>query len=83
MCISFNYEKEPKKLRIGFLSADFGNHPGGFFTLSTLRELRKKNFELVSYATSDRNDEFSYHFRPLFLKWNLVEKKKDEEKRKK
>jgi len=76
---NYNYEKEPKKLRIGFLSADFGNHPGGFFTLSTLRELRKKNFELISYATTDRRDEFSHHFKPLFSKWNLVEKKKDEE----
>mgnify|MGYP003311228065 CR=1 FL=1 len=32
------------KLKIGFISADFGNHPGGYFTLSTLRELRKKAF---------------------------------------
>ena len=73
------YEKEPTKLRLGFVSADFGNHPGGFFTLSTLRELRKKNFELIAYATTDRKDEFSPHFRPLFLKWHSIEKKKDEE----
>ena len=61
------------------MSADFGNHPGGFFTLSTLRELRRKNFELIAYATIERKDEFSPHFRPLFSKWNLIEKKKDEE----
>ena len=36
------YEKKPTKLRLGLISADFGNHPGGFHTLSTLRELRKK-----------------------------------------
>ena len=57
------------------MSADFGNHPGGFFTLSTLRELRRKNFELIAYATIERKDEFSPHFRPLFAKWNLIEKK--------
>tara|TARA_Y100000590_G_scaffold446553_1_gene580447 strand:- start:1890 stop:3845 length:1956 start_codon:yes stop_codon:yes gene_type:complete len=73
------YQKNPKELKLGFVSADFGNHPGGFFTLSTLRELKNKNFELIAYATTDRKDEFSHHFKTLFSKWNLVEKKKDEE----
>ena len=72
------YEKNPKKLRLGFVSADFGNHPGGFFTLSTFKELRKKNFELIAYPTVERNDEFSPNFRPLFHEWNLIEKKNDE-----
>jgi len=76
--LKYNFEKNPKKLRLGLVSADFGNHPGGFFTLSTLRELRKKNFELIAYATTDRKDEFSHHFKPLFMKWNSVEKEKDE-----
>ena len=75
----YQYEKEPKKLRVGLVSADFGNHPGGFFTLSTLRELSKKNFEFVAYATTNRNDDLSHFFKPLFLKWNMVEKKTDEE----
>ena len=74
----YQYEKNPKKLRLGLVSADFGNHPGGYFTLSTLRELIKKNFELVAYATTNRNDEFSEHFKPLFLKWNKVRDMKDE-----
>jgi protein O-GlcNAc transferase len=76
---NYQYEKNPKKLKLGLVSADFGNHPGGFFTLGTLRELKKKNFELVAYATSNRNDELSHHFKSLFLKWNLVEKIGDEE----
>ena len=61
------------------MSADFGDHPGGFHTLSTLRELRKKSFELISYSCFDRRDEFTHHFRPLFSKWYSVEKKEDEE----
>ena len=79
LSFDYNYENNPKKLKIGFVSADFGNHPGGYFTLSTLRELRKRNFELIAYPTIERNDEFSYHFGPLFSKWHLIEKKKDEE----
>ena len=52
------------------MSADFGNHPGGFFTLNLLRELKKKNFELIAYPTIERKDEFSHHFKPLFSKWS-------------
>ena len=79
--ISFKYEyqKNPTKLRIGLVSSDFGNHPGGYFTLSTLKELRKKNFDLISYAVVDRNDDISDYFKPLFTKWNSVKKKSDEE----
>ena len=73
------YQKNPTKLRIGLMSSDFGNHPGGYFTLSTLKELRKKNFDLISYAVADRNDDISDHFKPLFIKWNSVKKKSDEE----
>ena len=77
--LDYKYDKKPKKLKVGFMTADFGNHPGGFFTLNFLRELRKKNCELIAYPTIERNDEISHHFRPLFTKWNLIEKKNDEE----
>jgi len=75
----YQYNKKPEKLKIGLVSADFGNHPGGYFTLSTLKELKNKKFELIAYVTTNRKDEFSHHFPPLFAKWNIIEKKKDEE----
>lgn len=75
----YQYEKKPTKLKVGFVTSDFGNHPGGYFTLSTLRELKNKNFELIAYSNFDRKDEFSHHFEPLFLKWNSIENKNDEE----
>ena len=75
----YQYEKNPKKIKLGFVSADFGNHPGGYFTLSTLRELKNKNFDLIAYVTNERNDAISHHFKPLFLKWNLISRKNDEE----
>ena len=76
---TYKYEANPKKLRVGFVSADFGNHPGGYFTLGLLRELRKKNFELVAYPTIERKDELSHHFKPLFSKWSPIKKKDDED----
>jgi protein O-GlcNAc transferase len=77
--LNYQYLKKPKKLRIGFVSSDFGNHPGGLFTLSTLKELKKRNFELICYSTKDRKDDFARSFRSVFLKWNSVEDKSDEE----
>ena len=79
LSIKYKYEKNPKKIKLGFVSADFGNHPGGYFTLSTLRELKKKNFELIAYSNLDRRDEFVHHFKPLFSKWHSISKKEDEE----
>jgi len=77
--LNYNYDKNPKKLKIGCVSADFGEHPGGYFTFSTLRDLSKKNFELVAYSTYDRKDEFSNNFKSLFSKWNSIQDKSDKE----
>jgi predicted O-linked N-acetylglucosamine transferase (SPINDLY family) len=77
--LKLKFDHKPAKLKIGLVSSDFGNHPGGYFTLSTLRELKKKNFDLIAYSAYDRKDDFSPHFRPLFLKWHSIEKMKDDE----
>tara|TARA_B100001123_G_C15315282_1_gene1025916 strand:+ start:1136 stop:3124 length:1989 start_codon:yes stop_codon:yes gene_type:complete len=76
---SYNFQKKPSKLKLGFVTSDFGNHPGGYFTLSTLRELQKKNFELIAYSNYDRVDEYAHHFKPLFKKWHSIKRKKDKE----
>ena len=78
LSFQYKYEKNPNKLKIGFITADFGNHPGGYFTLSTLRELKKKNVDLIAYSTTNRPEKYSTYFKPLFSKWHNVEKKEDE-----
>lgn len=75
--INYKYEINPKKLKVGFVSADFGDHPGGYFTLNFLKELKKKNFDLIAYPTADRNDEFSNYFKNIFSKWDLIKNKTD------
>ena len=42
--LNYNFNKNPKKLRLGFVSGDFGNHPGGYFMLNTLKSLKNKKF---------------------------------------
>ena len=75
--INYKYEINPKKLKVGFVSADFGDHPGGYFTLNFLKELKKKNCDLIAYPTVDRNDEFSNYFKNIFSKWVLIKNKTD------
>ena len=79
LSFKYKYNKKPNKLKVGLVSADFGNHPGGYFTLSALRELRQKDFNFIAYSTKDRADTLSPSFRSLFLKWNSIENKSDEE----
>ncbi len=74
---NFKFEKKPKKLRLGFISADFGNHPGGFFTLGTLNELKKKEFELFAYSNNDRKDDLSKKFRSIFSNWRSIAEQDD------
>jgi predicted O-linked N-acetylglucosamine transferase (SPINDLY family) len=73
----YKFDKKPKKLKLGLISSDFGNHPGGYFSLSTIRELKKKNFDLIAYSNLDRNDDLSSNFRQLFSKWHSIENRKD------
>jgi protein O-GlcNAc transferase len=79
LSFSYQFDKKPKTLKLGLISSDFGNHPGGYFSLSTLRELKKKNFELIAYSNFDRNDDLSLDFRKLFSKWHSIKNKKDDE----
>ena len=56
---AYTYQKNPTKLKIGLVSSDFGNHPGGYFCLSTLRELSQKDLELIAYSNFDRSDQLA------------------------
>ena len=76
--INYNYEQNPIRLRVGCVSSDFGNHPGGYFTLSTLNKL-SKDFELIAYSNFDRKDETSEKFKKIFSEWNIIDKMSDEE----
>ncbi len=77
--INYKFKDRPEKIKLGFVSSDFGMHPGGFFTLNLLEELSKKNYELFAYVPLERKDDLSVKFKKLFVKWNLIENKKDED----
>jgi predicted O-linked N-acetylglucosamine transferase (SPINDLY family) len=50
---------EPRKLRIGFVSGDFKNHPVTFFLLPLLGALDPARFECFAYSTVAYEDDYT------------------------
>jgi protein O-GlcNAc transferase len=65
----FNCSHKPEKLRIGFVSGDFSEHPVGYFLENVLSELSKKNLDLIAYTTTPKFDELSARIQPCFSEW--------------
>lgn len=51
--------KLKKKLKIGFVSADFRSHPVGYFILDILKILKKNDLELFGYYNSEHEDDYT------------------------
>ena len=79
LCISYQYNKDPKKLKIGFVSGDFKQHPVGFFLLDMLKHLKNKNLELVAYSNFFKKDNLSVELKSHFTNWREIENKNDVE----
>lgn len=60
------------KLRIGFVSGDFRNHPVGYFIEGLLKEIDRQAFELIAYPTTPKTDANTQNLRPLFDEWHPI-----------
>lgn len=58
------------RLRVGFVSGDFRNHPVGYFLEGLLSRLDASAFELVAYPSSAGSDELTARIRPHFSGWH-------------
>ena len=61
-----------KKLRLGFFSADFRNHPVGYFLLDLLPKLKSSNFDIYAYFNNSYEDDLSLEIKKKFIKWQKV-----------
>ena len=75
----WNIEKNPKKLRIGFVSGDFRNHPVGYFLQNLVENLQSKSIELYGYTTRFIEDDLTKNFKESFFEWRQLANKDDEE----
>ncbi|OWK47277.1 TPR domain protein, putative component of TonB system [Fimbriiglobus ruber] len=58
-----------RPLRVGFVSADFGRHPVGYFCVRALEALDPREVEVVCYSTSRRNDDLTARFKRAAARW--------------
>ena len=77
LLIKYQFNKKPKKLRIGFVSGDLREHPVGFFLLDTLNHLKNENLELIAYSNSQIEDDINKKLRSHFNNWRAIKSKSD------
>ena len=70
----------PKKgrLKVGFCSGDFRNHPVGYFIDSVIPLLDKSKFELFAYTTNAKEDELTARLKPHFEHYKSIYNKSAE-----
>ena len=61
-----------RRLRIGFMSGDFREHPVARFLLAVLPALDREAFELFGYQTTSDHDELTPQFKAALPNWREV-----------
>lgn len=72
-----NVRDPEKPLRIGFVSADFGRHPIGFFTLKLLENRAPGAFTAVGYSCDRWPDAVTERLQAAFDEWYEIRKTED------
>ena len=63
---------QSKKIKLGFISADFKEHPVGYYLLDFLPELKKFNFELYAYFNFPSEDDYTKKIKKNFNNWKNI-----------
>ncbi len=61
-----------QKLKLGFVSADFGQHPIAFLALSALEQLNRSECSIVCYSDGTTDDAYTERFRAVSSAWRNV-----------
>jgi protein O-GlcNAc transferase len=67
-----------RRLRVGYVSPDFGNHPVGRFMLPLLREHDRERVEVFCYSALAKPDELTQRMRGFADCWRDVSAESDE-----
>ena len=73
----FCFEKNPNKIRVGFVSGDFGPHPVSLFLIDFIKNLKKYNIESIAYSNFDYKDEYKKELEQQFDVWKSIINKKN------
>jgi predicted O-linked N-acetylglucosamine transferase (SPINDLY family) len=61
--------KNTKRVKIGFVSADFFDHPVGSFLLNVIQNITKNHFQIVAYTNNPHEDEITAALKHHFDDW--------------
>jgi predicted O-linked N-acetylglucosamine transferase (SPINDLY family) len=61
-----------RRLRLGFISPDFCQHPVGFFLIRTLENLDRQEVEIVCYSDRVAKDSMTARFQTVAALWRDV-----------
>jgi protein O-GlcNAc transferase len=70
-------EEPPQRLRVGIVSGDLHNHPGGYFLESLLMNLDQARIELIAYPTDTHSDALTERIKPFLAAWKPLHKLSD------
>ena len=66
-------DRDPdRRLRVGFLSPDFGRHPVGYFLIRALENLDRGQCETVCYCNRSSKDDLTARFQAAATIWRDV-----------
>ena len=63
---------DAERLRIGFVSGDFRNHPVGYFLEGFLSKINQSKLELFAYSTHLNEDNLTENLKTHFAVWRSV-----------
>jgi predicted O-linked N-acetylglucosamine transferase (SPINDLY family) len=64
-----NSRDPDRRIRVGYVSADFRNHPTGRIVRSILLNHDRKQFEVTCYSSSDPEDSVTQEFKQAADRW--------------
>ncbi len=66
------------KIKIGFVSGDFKDHPVGYFTENLLRHVNRERFEWHVFSNFEASDAVAARLRTLATSWTNIAGQSDE-----
>jgi predicted O-linked N-acetylglucosamine transferase (SPINDLY family) len=74
-----NVRDPDRRLRLGFVSPDFGRHPVGYFLIRAWENLDRGQCQIVAYSDRKVEDDFTPRFQAAATAWQVVFGRSDEQ----
>ena len=74
-----NNRDPQRRLKIGYVSADFINHASAFFLIPLLRSHDHQQFEIFCFSQVSHPDQFTAQFRPYADQWRNIVRLTDQQ----